>query len=119
MRRILSGVVLIAAVIVLSAAAPATRRVERLPMPSDWREVLASRLPVFGHRNWIVIADSAYPAQSRSGIQTVATNANQLDVVRAVLDSLAATKHVKPIVYLDAELPHVSDKDAPGIAAYR
>ena len=27
--------------------------------------------------------------------------------------------HVRPIVYLDRELPSASDKDAPGVAAYR
>jgi hypothetical protein len=120
MRRILSGVVLVAAVVAVSAAAPVGRRPpEKLPMPTDWRPVLTHKLPLFGHRNWIVIADSAYPAQSRGGIETLATGADQFTVVHAVLGSLAATKHVKPVVYLDAELPHVSEKDAPGIGAYR
>ena len=27
----------------------------------------ATVLPLFGHRNWIVVADSAYPAQSQAG----------------------------------------------------
>jgi L-fucose mutarotase/ribose pyranase (RbsD/FucU family) len=86
---------------------------------SSWRELLPYRIEEFGHRNWIVIADSAYPAQTRAGIETVLTGANQLKVVEAVLDQLALTKHIRPVVYLDAELPHVSDKDAPGINAYR
>lgn len=25
---------------------------------SDWKAVLQSRLPLYGHRNWIVVADS-------------------------------------------------------------
>jgi hypothetical protein len=37
-------------------------------MRADWKQQLKDLLPLFGHRNWIVVADSAYPAQSRSGI---------------------------------------------------
>lgn len=84
-----------------------------------WQEVLADRAPLYGHRNWIVIADAAYPAQSRAGIETIATGAGQIDVLRQVLSTLDAMKHVRPVVYTDAELPHVSEQDAPGIGAYR
>ena len=30
---------------------------------SDWKSVLAERVRAYGHRNLIVVADSAYPAQ--------------------------------------------------------
>jgi L-fucose mutarotase/ribose pyranase (RbsD/FucU family) len=84
-----------------------------------WRELVMKRLPLLGHRNWIVIADSAYPAQSQPGIEMVLTGADQIEVVRTVLDLLAKTKHVKPVVFLDSELPHIDDPDAPGIDRYR
>jgi hypothetical protein len=84
-----------------------------------WRAVLADRVPVYGHRNWIVVADSAYPAQTRAGIEVVVTEADHLRVLRAVLDELADVKHVRPVAYLDAELPHVPEKDASGIGEYR
>ncbi|MDE3198919.1 MAG: hypothetical protein KGN84_21400 [Acidobacteriota bacterium] len=29
--------------------------------PQSWRATLEERLPLYGHRNWIVVADSAYP----------------------------------------------------------
>jgi L-fucose mutarotase/ribose pyranase (RbsD/FucU family) len=86
---------------------------------NSWKEVVARRLPLFGHRNWIVIADSAYPSQSRPGIETVSTGADQLEVVEAVMRLLAEQKHVRPNVHLDAELPHVEERDARGIARYR
>jgi hypothetical protein len=89
------------------------------PGEGDWRQRLADELPVLGHRNWIVIADSAYPAQSNPGIETVCTGASQLEVVKAVLAALDKTKHVKPVVHLDAELPLVPEKHAPGVTAYR
>jgi hypothetical protein len=86
---------------------------------ADWRTQLADQLPLLGHRNWIVIADSAYPLQNAAGIQTVATAADQIEVVRLVLAALAKTKHVRPTIFIDAELPFVTEAYAPGIGAYR
>jgi L-fucose mutarotase/ribose pyranase (RbsD/FucU family) len=84
-----------------------------------WRAKLAQDLPVFGHRNWICVVDSAYPAQSRAGIDTLATGESQLQTVQAVLEALAKAPHVQPVVYLDAELERVPEADAPGVEAYR
>jgi L-fucose mutarotase/ribose pyranase (RbsD/FucU family) len=94
------------------AAQPASRT-----MPA-WQKTLVERVPLYGHRNWIVIADSAYPAQSGTGIETVVSDADHLEVVEAVLKAVGQSKHVRPIVYTDAELKYVSEKDAPGITAY-
>jgi hypothetical protein len=85
----------------------------------DWRSVVKSELPLFGHRNWIVVADSAYPKQSAAGIRTVATGAGQLEVLETVLQEIAAAPHVQPRVLIDQELGSVPEKDAPGIEAYR
>jgi L-fucose mutarotase/ribose pyranase (RbsD/FucU family) len=86
---------------------------------TSWKTTLATELPRLGHRNWIVIADSAYPLQTREGIQTVVTGADQIEVVKAVLDAVAKALHVRPVIQVDAELPYVSEKYAPGIDAYR
>jgi hypothetical protein len=89
------------------------------PKEHGWREVLANRLKVYGHRNWIVIADAAYPSQSRPGVETVATEEEQLTVVAEVLKAVHGSKHVRARVYVDKELSAVSEQDAPGIEAYR
>jgi D-ribose pyranose/furanose isomerase RbsD len=86
---------------------------------SPWEQKLREELPLLGHRNWIVIADSAYPLQTALGVETLHTETDQLQVAKAVLDELAKTKHVKPIIYTDAELKYVAEKNAPGISAYR
>ena len=85
----------------------------------DWKARLSAILPLFGHRNWIVVADSAYPAQSREGIETTASGADQLHVVKHVLDAITSSAHIRANVYADKELAFVSEPDAPGIAAYR
>jgi len=107
MRRVLFAFLLIAGC--LRAATPAV----------SWQKLVAERLPEYGHRNWIVIADSAYPAQSKDGIETVVVNADQLTVVRGVMEILAHSKHVAPAIYLDQELQYLDEKEAFGIGAYR
>jgi len=84
-----------------------------------WQVELHRQLPLLGHRNWIVIADSAYPWQTAPGIETLYADADQLDVLKLVLQQLSQSKHVKPIIYTDAELKFVPEKRAPGISAFR
>ncbi len=86
---------------------------------SNWQRVVQERLPEYGHRNWIVIADSAYPSQSKPGIETIVANANQVTVLNGVLSILSHAKHVSPIVYLDQELDFLDENEASGIDAYR
>ncbi len=81
----------------------------------DWRQILNARLPLYGHRNWIVVADSAYPAQSRSGIETILSNGEHFEVLKGVLAALSSSQHVRPIVYQDQELKSVPEQDAPGV----
>jgi L-fucose mutarotase/ribose pyranase (RbsD/FucU family) len=86
----------------------------------DWKKALPRSIPYLGHRNWIVIVDSAYPDQTSEGIRVEHTDEiNQLDVVKTVLDELAKHNHVRPKIYLDAELPFVPEKRAPAIDKYR
>jgi hypothetical protein len=84
-----------------------------------WLEKLEAVLPFFGHRNWIVVADSAYPAHSAQGIETVIAPEDHLDVLRAVFEHLDACAHVRPAVYIDSELAAVPEANAPGVAAHR
>jgi hypothetical protein len=85
----------------------------------DWERQLTALLPLYGHRNWIVVADSAYPAQSKPGIETIVSGAGQLEVARKVLDAVNASRHVRANVYLDQELDFVAEADAPGVTRYR
>jgi hypothetical protein len=84
-----------------------------------WQDTLQKRIAEYGHRNWIVIADSAYPTQTSSGIETILSNADHFQVLQTVFDALAKSKHVRPIVYTDLELQFVTENDAPGISVYR
>ncbi len=84
-----------------------------------WNSILHQRLALYGHRNIIAVVDSAYPAQSRPGIETIATGQSQTAVLREVLAELGNVRHVRPRIYLDQELERVPEADAPGISKYR
>jgi len=88
-------------------------------MTSDWKGTLKDRLLLYGHRNWLVIADSAYPAQSRQAIETIVVDEQQVTVLKKTLATLGSCKHVKPNIYIDKELNFIGDTDAPGISSYR
>ena len=84
-----------------------------------WRIVLHEGLPALGHRNWIVVADAAYPSQASPGIETMVTHGDQIEVLRAVLAEIDQAKHLSAHVITDTELKYVDDRDARGVDDYR
>lgn len=97
----------------------AINKAKDAPTASTWERKLSRRLPLFGHRNWIVVADAAYPVQSNPGIETIVTGTDHLDTVSRVYDQIAASRHVRSNIYLDHELDYVGESDAPGVDQYR
>lgn len=86
---------------------------------NSWQHRFNEILPEYGHRNWIVVSDSAYPKQSASGIETITTSQEPLEVLEIVLNAIEEASHVQAIVMLDEELDSVPETDAPGVTAYR
>ncbi len=85
----------------------------------NWHAELVKNLPVLGHRNFIVIADSAYPLQSNPGIKTIYTGGTQIAVLKKVLSAVDKASHVNGTIYVDKELTFVPEHNAKGIKAYR
>jgi len=88
-------------------------------VPSTVSAITPEELALLGHRNILVVADSAYPLQSHPAIETRHIGGNQLDQVVEMLGKIQAAPHVKPVVMIDAELAHIAESAAPGISAYR
>jgi hypothetical protein len=84
-----------------------------------WRKKLEKELPLLGHRNWVVVADSAYPWQTSAGIETIYTDGDQIEVLKEVMNVVGKAKHVEPTIYTDAELSHIPEAEAKGISEYR
>lgn len=91
--------------------------------PSDELEELSGELeewlPLLGHRNWLLITDMAFPALGSEGVHTLWAEADILTVLDLVLELLGEYGHVRPRVWLDAELDFVEEDWAQGIAEFR
>lgn len=85
----------------------------------SWDEYLSSQMPLLGHRNWIVIADMAYPLQSGSGITTIYADEPYTEVVAKVKKMIDEAPHVFAHIYNDKELSFIKEEDMPGIDALR
>ena len=84
-----------------------------------WQTEVENTIQLFGHRNWIVVADGAYPKQSNPAIKTITVDASQLEVVKFVQESIEKTTHVHSTIFVDKEMAFVTEKDAKGIENYR
>lgn len=84
-----------------------------------WRDILFEDLPLLGHRNWIVVADAAFPLQISPGMDVVVSGEDHFVVLDEVLKAVAASGHVRPKVWLDKELDFVPEALSPGADAAR
>jgi len=88
-------------------------------MEENWKTEVEKTLKLFGHRNWIVIADSAYPEQSNPAIKTITIDDSQIDAIEFVSELVEKTSHVDAHIFVDKEMTYVQEKDAEGISSYR
>ena len=84
-----------------------------------WQTEVKNTVKLFGHRNWIVVADGAYPKQSNPAIKTIIVDADQLKVVQFVNEVIKKSSHVQANIFLDKEMDFVPEKNAKGIDKYR
>ncbi|HEY9260803.1 hypothetical protein [Chitinophaga sp.] len=96
------------AVVCLFSCKPESKPVTTTPSLA-WQTQLDSLLPLMGHRNWIIIADKAFPLQSAPGMVYINTDATVPEVARYTVQQLNKGSHVSPILYLDKELSFVPD----------
>lgn len=89
------------------------------PVSERWDLQLSEKMPYLGHRNWIVIADMAYPLQSGSGITTLYADEPYPVVLQEVKRMIDKAPHVFAHVYRDKELGYISEDDMPGITSLR
>ncbi|MGP0017902.1 MAG: RbsD/FucU domain-containing protein [Candidatus Sulfotelmatobacter sp.] len=86
---------------------------------SDWKAIVQNRLSLYGHRNWIVVADSAFPAYASPGIETIAVNEDLPSVLKYVAHAISSSRHVRATVFVDQELQFIDEHDYPGVTQFR
>jgi len=89
------------------------------PETKSWEQQLSENLPYLGHRNWIVVADMAYPLQSGAGIITLYADEPYTEVVARVKKMIDSAPHVFAHIYNDTELGFIREEDAPGVEKLR
>ncbi len=111
--------VILAAAGVFAMSGSAGQKETIAAKPETWEAKFLRDLPALGHRNWIVVADAAFPLQISPGMEVVVSNEDHFAVLEKVLKALDASRHVRPNVSLDKELDYVPEGLAPGIDACR
>jgi len=84
----------------------------------NWQQQFDEKLPLLGHRNWILIVDKAFPEQNGSGFEYIYVNEHLLPVLSTVLNKINKSAHVKPIIYQDKELNYITEDQAGSIKAF-
>lgn len=77
------------------------------------------KLPLLGHRNWVIIADMAYPLQTTSGIRTVYSDKGYEQTLSTVMNIVRSAPHIYAHIYLDEEQTFLTEDLCPGITTYR
>ena len=111
---------LFSAFLLFSCTKPIPKTEENsLSNSQNWKTEVENTIKLFGHRNWIVVADGAYPKQSNPAIKTITVDDNQLEVVQFVNEIIKKSPHVQANIFMDKEMAFVPEKDAAGIEKYR
>ncbi|MFC4995362.1 hypothetical protein [Rubritalea tangerina] len=87
--------------------------------PGTWQETVDSEIATLGAYNWIVIAESAYPAPGRPEAHLLHSPTHVPATLNHVLQSIESQGHVAPRIYLPKEAFLVQESQAPGMNAYR
>lgn len=91
---------------------------QKVAPKADWKQSLEQEIPLLGHRNWIVIADQAFPQQTAPGITYINTGEKIAPVLEHVLASLKSAGHVTPHLYRDREMAFLTPALSPEAAAF-
>lgn len=89
------------------------------PPQKTWTEQLSDELPLLGHRNWILVVDKAFPAQTAAGIKVINTGESLQEVLQVTLQKIDRSLHVKPIIYTDKELEFLTPQLVPLVEKYK
>lgn len=84
-------------------------------LSTEWQSILHTKLPLLGHRNWIVVTDMAYPLQAKKGITTLYANEPYIEVLNTVMKMLDNSTHVYAHTYQDKEFNFLEEDFCPGI----
>ena len=80
-----------------------------------WQDEFQQKLPLLGHRNWILVVDKAFPLQSAQGMTVINTGEQLPKVLQYVMGNISTSTHVKPNVFTDLEFAQITEDLSPGV----
>jgi len=86
---------------------------------TSWKESFEKELIMFGHRNWILVLDKAFPEQTSEGISYYYADEDLLPVLQYVLNAVDSSDHISPVLYTDLELEYLDDELIGGISDFK
>lgn len=86
---------------------------------NTWQGAVQRQVGQLGYRNWIVIAEASFPANSRAGTRQVNAPVDVPEALDYVLRTLEQTENVRPQIYVPREMRSVENDFAPGIEDLR
>ena len=87
--------------------------------PHELPLLLRQTLLLAGHRNWIVVADAAYPYHAHPAVATVLSTGTIIDALNYLLPDIHSLPHLQPHFYLDRELSVLHESDTQGVTTLR
>lgn len=87
--------------------------------PKNWKQEFYTKLPLLGHRNWILVVDKAFPEQNAEGMEYIYANEGLNSVLNQVLKQINQSGHVKPIIYQDKELNFITEQQSSGVTYFK
>ncbi|MEO5715879.1 MAG: RbsD/FucU domain-containing protein [Luteolibacter sp.] len=90
-----------------------------MPQDNTWQAAVDRQAAQLGYRNWIVIAEASFPAQSRPGVRQVNAPCEVPEALDYVLHAMEQTENVRPQVYVTREIRSVENDFAPGVDELR
>jgi len=105
---------MLACITCLSCSQPAKQQ-DKPITGNNWKQIIDEKLPLLGHRNWILVVDKAFPLQNAAGMEYVYANGELLPTLQYVLDKVNASTHIKPVIYRDKELSYITEDQVKGV----
>jgi len=58
-----------------------------------WQDEFQQKLPLLGHRNWVLVVDKAFPLQSAQGMTVINTGEQLPNVLQFVMGSISTSTY--------------------------
>lgn len=84
----------------------------------NWKSEFNKKLPLLGHRNWVLVVDKAFPEQNAVGIEYINADEKLLPTLEYVLGEINKSSHIKPIIYQDKELNYITEQQSTGVTQF-